>query len=788
MNRKSLHIGIWLIFSLLSGISGQNTDINTNNTIQYQLKERVFLNLDKDIYLAGEDLHFSILCYDDNYKLPVNLSKIVYIELFDQDNTPLVQQKIFLDGAIGGGSLLIPKTCKTNYYYVRAYTNYMKNYGEQYFYMDRIKIVNPFFEIEKGESGISNNEPVYLTVYPEGGSFLSGINNTFAVKTNPIIRDNKQYTVFLKDESDSLVQEIKINKYGYGIGNFIPQSGKTYHIEYWKESKKNITTFQEIQNQGVHMNVWYDEDCLNVKYFTMNYSFLPLKIHANKDGQDRVVKTEISEKEGVIKLSYKDLPSGIIKLNMLNSLNESLCERFVFIPYQHELSITLEKDKQSYKLRDTVDIDVKVIDSDDISSSIYFAMSVFYMIDSNSIKYDNSFEKYSLINDIKKELKNYDISIIDQLVEDKSLLDLFLLTKMEEIEDKKAMKDTDVISLSYIPEIEGDIVSGRVVHKNSNEAIEGTIVFQSFIDSIARLGVSSTDKDGRFVFIIQEELDNPNLVISIKDSAKVYNVLIDDEFYPGFLEFKKETYYPFDVILENLKQSKVNIQVNDIFPKGKNIEESDIEIFKNRDFYGRPSTLYLTKDYVKLPNMEEFIFELLKGVKMYRKKGEVKFKMYEKENGYTLDGEPLVLYDGVPIFSYDELLELKPEQLISVGLVEHMYLYDDIFFGGIIDIKSIRANHTDVDLAENNYYFEFVSAKRSTEVPVNYISKGENKRFPLFLNTLYWSPYRLTDETGFTKIQFITGDVPGFYIVLCNGVSAEGQSGFSREYIKVKAP
>jgi uncharacterized protein YfaS (alpha-2-macroglobulin family) len=55
--------------------------------------------------------------------------------------------------------------------------------------------------------------------------------------------------------------------------------------------------------------------------------------------------------------------------------------------------------------------------------------------------------------------------------------------------------------------------------------------------------------------------------------------------------------------------------------------------------------------------------------------------------------------------------------------------------------------------------------------------KQRNSRMPDQRFALYWEPIVLTDEKGNKTLEFFTSDVSGKYIVVVEGITAEGQSG-----------
>ena len=68
----------------------------------YSLPEKIYLHTDKTFYLAGEIIWFKIYYVDGIKHQPLDLSKVVYVELVDRNNKPVLQAKIALTGK--GGS------------------------------------------------------------------------------------------------------------------------------------------------------------------------------------------------------------------------------------------------------------------------------------------------------------------------------------------------------------------------------------------------------------------------------------------------------------------------------------------------------------------------------------------------------------------------------------------------------------------------------------------------------------------------------------------------------------
>lgn len=93
-------------------------------------EDRVYLQLDKPLYEPGDDIWFSAYVRDGLSMKPSTKSDIVHVELINPKGT--VEKKISLIAKNGkaAGDFSIDKEALGGLYKIRAYTNWMKNEGE----------------------------------------------------------------------------------------------------------------------------------------------------------------------------------------------------------------------------------------------------------------------------------------------------------------------------------------------------------------------------------------------------------------------------------------------------------------------------------------------------------------------------------------------------------------------------------------------------------------------------------------------------------------------------------
>src|SRR3977135_1295836 len=52
-------------------------------------QEKVFVHTDKSFYVPGEIIWFKLYTVDARFHMPIDLSKVAYVEILDKNNTPV---------------------------------------------------------------------------------------------------------------------------------------------------------------------------------------------------------------------------------------------------------------------------------------------------------------------------------------------------------------------------------------------------------------------------------------------------------------------------------------------------------------------------------------------------------------------------------------------------------------------------------------------------------------------------------------------------------------------------
>jgi hypothetical protein len=150
MNKYIKSILFFLFLSLPSFLSKgqQSTCFNIDIAEKFKRycktipREDVYLHTDRDEYIAGEDVWLNAYLFDRMGSKLSEGSDVIYTELLNSENQPVVQKKIGIEKGAGPGLFVLPDTLSTGTYVFRAYTAWMKNFLPANCFMKKIKVYN----------------------------------------------------------------------------------------------------------------------------------------------------------------------------------------------------------------------------------------------------------------------------------------------------------------------------------------------------------------------------------------------------------------------------------------------------------------------------------------------------------------------------------------------------------------------------------------------------------------------------------------------------------------------
>lgn len=236
-----------LLLLMLVAYSGMSQKLDCMEQLPY---EKVVLHLDKTYCVAGDSVWFKAYCLQAD-KQRSTLSKVLYVEVYNETKKTIVQQKFKLVDGTTWGAIGLPESAKTGHYFLRAYTQYMRNFSILDYYHQELTIINPFLSAvpfeEQNQVSLDANPTNGIKVYSKESETIIEINQ-------PILTNNKpqKLTVFSQEGtvlfSKQLAIQSPIEK--IIIPNESLESGQHYAV-LSNEITTNLATYPFYRSMGV---------------------------------------------------------------------------------------------------------------------------------------------------------------------------------------------------------------------------------------------------------------------------------------------------------------------------------------------------------------------------------------------------------------------------------------------------------------------------------------------------------------------------------------------------------
>jgi hypothetical protein len=148
MKTKSI-LPVVLVIMALAALAYRADDDPFNSLIKkfeaYYEKypqEKVHLHLDKPYYAIGDDIWFKAYVVNAQTSKLSSISSALYVELINEKDSLKKQIKLPLVSGLTWGEFKLPDTLSEGNYRIRAYTQWMRNAGTEFFFDKTIKIGN----------------------------------------------------------------------------------------------------------------------------------------------------------------------------------------------------------------------------------------------------------------------------------------------------------------------------------------------------------------------------------------------------------------------------------------------------------------------------------------------------------------------------------------------------------------------------------------------------------------------------------------------------------------------
>ncbi|HET7179736.1 MAG TPA: hypothetical protein VFI14_08430 [Chryseosolibacter sp.] len=768
-----------LLLALHSGALSQRAPLDSlvKKFSEYRdktLQEKIYAHTDQTFYLTGETLWFKLYVVDGSIHAPLGVSSVAYAELLDGSEFPVLQAKISLKNGFGSGSFFLPASLSSGNYKLRVYTNWMKNFGPEFFFVQQITIINPFV-VPKAPAASAHTYTVDF--FPEGGYLVGGLKSIVGFKEADGFGNGLTYRGFVVNGSRDTVASFAPGKFGLGHFAITPRENEQYKaVIIGPGGVRTIHDFPKVQPAGYVMQLVDsgDQVVLNVRTHDVTDTEILLFVHA-RHIVSHALRQTLSGNQATFVLKKSELAEGISHLTIFNEQLLPVCERLYFTQPEKKLSINLKPNQKIYNARQKVSVTIET--SKDGGHPAPASMSVaVYKIDSLGHEPVGISPYLWLTSDLAGPIECPN-DYFDNTSNDMSgAMDDLMLTQ-----GWRRFKWNDILGEEkkpeFLPEVNGHIIRGVV--KKDGQPQSSVFTYLGSPGKIVRAYGSWSSAEGKVQYEIKDFYGPRKIILMTQaDSTHNFTIQLANPFSTGRDKLRLPPLM-LDAKLKNaLSARSIAMQVQDIYyyeQYGNRFAKPEVD---SMAFYGKADATYYLDDYTRFPVMEEVMREYVPGVFVRKRRDGFHFLVVDIQNKGVLSGDPMILLDGVPVLDTDDIMRVDPLTVKKLEVIQREYFLGQAVFSGIVSYTTYKGDlgNLQLDPRSISLNYDGLQLRREFHSP-EYSYRDSRERMPDQRHLLYWNPDVTTNSDGQGQIEFYTSDVDGSYAIVVQGIDKYGYSG-----------
>lgn len=732
----------------------------------YNPIEKVYVQTDKNTVLPGEELWYTAYTVVGPSHFFSAASKFLHVDIVDKNNKLIVSQKLKIENGKSNGYIRFPKTIAPGKHEFRAYTDWMRNYENDFIFKKTINVTsnNQFVSNTKGDE-------IDLQFFPEGGNAIAGLNGRIAFKAIGTDGLARRVSGTIVDTKGNEIKGFKTNEKGIGYFNLLPTSGQQYTAVLTDGSRYNLP---KVSSEGYTI-------LLN----NFNEKSIVAKIQASSSlkGKDFYL---IGHVRGVkyyqAKFNFRGkslvtaeipksiLESGVFTLTVLDENMVPWAERIAFINNQRDLEINVDVDKRNLSTIGEITVDINVSDANGTPISTYLSTAITNPKNVKKGAYDSNIVTHLLFeSDLKGHVENPGQYFKNQSRIMKYNLDLIMMTNgwRRFNWEKLNRRDFDTIKKFSFPD--GFNISG-IAKGTKNELLSNKslhMIVESYDEE--RLYVTKTKRDGSFTF--ENVAYEGNAKVKFKAyKGKQIDVAIEIDASKNLIELSPVFPNNYIISADKNQVSYVNNEntvnkpnpsdettlLNEVVLKGKTAEK---KYTKSHLGVQPDATLFVDKPYLDFLQM----LNTIPGVRVVGQGLNTRVS-FVRNAGRSIQGNsnPLFVVDGVALAnSADGITVPAQVAYLDVNNVERIEVIKraEAFYGirganGVVLIYTKRGTKpSEGKMLEPKFSYEGFTKYKEFYTP-KYQTDLSKVSANAYRKTLFWSPSITTNKNGKARIKF----------------------------------
>jgi len=339
MKKNYLFLVLFILGSAVSNSYGQQKKVEDEYAAYFTLpREALYVHLNKTTYLQGEEIWLKGYTYDQKNQLTSKATTNIHVGVYDAAGNQVQKALFRAENGVAKGNILIDSTYTSGTYYLKAQTNWMKNFKESNAFIQKIEILG---EKAAEKDALEAEETYDFQFLPEGGNLVADTKNTVGFK----VINNQGKGVAAKgviyDANQNEISSFDGNSKGLGKFLFYPKANEQYTAKITFDTGKEITqTLPKAKEKGIALtlnNPFQDKIILTFHTNSATLERFPskeYKVLIHQNGKQKTIKFSFNDtQEKVLSVLKKDLFKGVNTVTVFTDDNTPILERLFFNDY-----------------------------------------------------------------------------------------------------------------------------------------------------------------------------------------------------------------------------------------------------------------------------------------------------------------------------------------------------------------------------------------------------------------------------------------------------------------------
>ncbi|MGF1587060.1 MAG: TonB-dependent receptor plug domain-containing protein [Bacteroidales bacterium] len=478
--------------------------------------QKVFLHFDKSGYKAGETIWFKSYLFDGILNSPDTSNVNIYVEMINRKGEIIDIRILMAENGYAAGDIALQPDLPEGNYVIRAYSDWMKNFSDDYYFTRHMYILNPDYEniiprrevrrnkrFNRNIESLSGNYEVAF--FPEGGNLVAGSETRVALKIVDLFGAGQMAEGELFDGKGDVITSFRTGSTGLGIFEFIPEKGNSYYASISiNDGRPGRYDLPEVISEGYSLRINQTDNrislLVNSTIAIDNPQYTEdLIIIGHTRGIPRYVQTFRSDNYKIETTIENDLfPSGIAHFTLFNGNSVPVAERLVYIDRGDGILFSSSISSENTNGQDFLNMQIGVLDNNGNPVSGSFSVSAVVGPEDTYNQYDD-IVSYILLSSELRETINEPTAYFHSDPDENITIDNLLLTYGWRRFNWDVVLSGELPDINYTP-VRGIELGGRLIDPAKNEGVSYHPVELKVRSGFDDTFNTSTSSGGEFSF------------------------------------------------------------------------------------------------------------------------------------------------------------------------------------------------------------------------------------------------------------------------------------------------